>query len=166
MENKKQEEFTWVDYTKTCSQCKITKKIDDFHWVTKDRKTKRAECKKCGNKHSAKWYQNAEHRARHILNSKRRKYRNREFIHKYKVNHYCVDCGEKDPLVLDFDHRDRATKCFGICDSVHSGYSIKKIAEEIAKCDVRCANCHRRKTAKESRYYSYKVLHEGYEYIF
>lgn len=63
----------------------------------------------------------------------------------YLREHPCADCGETDPVVLEFDHlRD---KKFGI----GKGFRERKwesVLEEIAKCDVVCANCHRRRTAK------------------
>jgi len=64
--------------------------------------------------------------------------------------HPCVDCGESDPVVLDFDHRDRTAKRFNIADAVSCGASLKSVVAEILKCDVRCANCHRRKTYVEN----------------
>lgn len=67
----------------------------------------------------------------------------------FKALHPCVDCGEADPIVLDFDHRDRKTKRMGVADMVAQCMSIATIMSEIAKCDVRCANCHRRKTFTE-----------------
>lgn len=58
----------------------------------------------------------------------------------------CIDCGEKDPIVLEFDHRDTEKK-FKIVGKMLSGhYSWKSVYNEIQKCDIRCANCHRRKT--------------------
>lgn len=63
----------------------------------------------------------------------------------------CVDCGEKDPIVLDFDHR-RSRDKFKIVAKMLSGhYSWLSVKKEIDKCDVRCANCHRRKTYKEQK---------------
>lgn len=56
----------------------------------------------------------------------------------------CVDCGLKDPRALDFDHV-RGTKSFTIS---YGDYSPSRLLEEIAKCDVRCANCHRIQTAE------------------
>lgn len=65
----------------------------------------------------------------------------------------CKDCGEKDPIVLEFDHKDPKTKSFNIGDSY--GKSIDSIKEEILKCDIVCANCHRKRTAKMFNYYKY-----------
>ena len=63
----------------------------------------------------------------------------------YFLNHPCADCGEADPIVLEFDHlKDKA---FNIGASL-SGRSWASILDEIAKCDVVCANCHRRRTAR------------------
>jgi len=53
--------------------------------------------------------------------------------------HPCVDCGERDPLVLEFDHlRD---KCFGIAQGFRDR-NWQSILDEIAKCIVLCGNCH------------------------
>lgn len=57
----------------------------------------------------------------------------------------CRDCGETDPVVLDLDHlRD---KSFNIGDQL-AYRSWESILEEMAKCEVVCANCHRRRTAR------------------
>lgn len=66
-------------------------------------------------------------------------------ITEYLTHHPCVDCGEPDPIVLEFDHV-RGAKLFNLGDAVRLGYGIARIDEEINKCDVRCANCHRRVT--------------------
>jgi hypothetical protein len=68
----------------------------------------------------------------------------------------CVDCGEADIIVLDFDHVDRKTKCFTISGAIRTRVAIPKLKAEIAKCVVRCANCHRRKTANENG--SWRIL--------
>lgn len=72
----------------------------------------------------------------------------RQYALDHKLSHPCVDCGEADPRCLDFDHRDHATKSFNISDYTSSKRSIalSRLEAEIAKCDVRCANCHRKKT--------------------
>jgi hypothetical protein len=72
------------------------------------------------------------------------------FILEYLQGHCCVDCGESDPIVLEFDHRPNETKRFSIGDWRQSRYGFEAIKCEIAKCDVRCANCHRRVTYARS----------------
>lgn len=72
------------------------------------------------------------------------------YIGPYLLSHPCVDCGEKDILVLEFDHKDRKMKETEIRRIIENGGSLEKIINEIAKCDVRCANCHRRKTEFEN----------------
>jgi hypothetical protein len=94
----------------------------------------------------------AKHRERVIESAK--KYskivrdRIRAYIKDYLKTNPCVDCGETDPVILEFDHvRD---KDFNISDAARKGVSIKKLNDEIAKCEVRCANCHRKKTYERS----------------
>lgn len=61
----------------------------------------------------------------------------------------CLDCGIKNPIVLDFDHlRD---KKYNVAKMLSHGFSEKKFLEEIAKCEVRCSNCHRIKTAERRK---------------
>lgn len=58
----------------------------------------------------------------------------------------CKDCGETDIVVLEFDHlRDKE---FDIGNGKLRG--TQKLLEEINKCDIVCANCHRRRTAKRA----------------
>lgn len=67
----------------------------------------------------------------------------------YLNEHPCVDCGEADILVLEFDHRDASTKDNTIANMMVYAHSWERIEREIKLCDVRCANCHRRKTHKQ-----------------
>ena len=88
---------------------------------------------------------------------KRRKYRqdNTSRIHNYLLEHPCVDCGEDDPIVLEFDHlRDKKAT---ISRMVTNTRSWATITEEITKCEVRCANCHRKITAKRAQTFSFRV---------
>jgi len=80
--------------------------------------------------------------------SKLTRERIRAYITTYLKTNPCVDCGETDPVILEFDHiKD---KDFNISDAARKGVSIKKLKDEIAKCEVRCANCHRKKTYERS----------------
>lgn len=77
------------------------------------------------------------------LNAKKLRKRNREFIDNYLLSHSCVDCGKEDIDVLEFDHV-RGIKNIEVTTMIHSN-SIDKIKEEIEKCEVRCANCHKKR---------------------
>jgi len=70
----------------------------------------------------------------------------RAYLLSFLRAHPCVDCGEADPVVLDFDHTGDQPKLFSIAVAVRSGYSLTNVKREMDKCDVRCANCHRRIT--------------------
>jgi hypothetical protein len=78
--------------------------------------------------------------------------RNKEFIAQYKMAHPCVDCGEGDIRCLDLDHRDRAQKFKSVSYLVKSRATLEKVKAEIAKCDVRCANCHRKRSHDEKHH--------------
>jgi len=56
----------------------------------------------------------------------------------------CMDCGETNPIVLDFDHLK--DKKYNVSRMIHDGFSWAAIKKEIAKCEVVCANCHRIRT--------------------
>jgi hypothetical protein len=78
------------------------------------------------------------------------KFLTRDHVDSYLREHPCIDCGEKDILVLDFDHV-RDIKLKSISAMLRQGATLDQIKLEIAKCDVRCANCHRRRHRFEER---------------
>ena len=85
---------------------------------------------------------------------KRFRQRKRARLVEYLRSHPCIDCGNTDVRVLEFDHR--GNKSFGIGNAVSSSHlSWEKILVEIAKCDVRCANCHRIRHAIENKWYDF-----------
>ncbi len=74
----------------------------------------------------------------------------RSELFKYLSTKACVDCGENDPVVLEFDHKGHSGKSKikfkSISDMLSGHYSWLSVNNEITKCEIRCANCHRRKT--------------------
>jgi bacterioferritin-associated ferredoxin len=60
----------------------------------------------------------------------------------------CIDCGETDPCVLEFDHVN-GIKDANISSMVRQGWGKQRMIAEIAKCVIRCANCYRRRTARQ-----------------
>src|SRR5690242_19712209 len=72
----------------------------------------------------------------------------RLFVDRFLSEHPCVDCRYSDPRALEFDHV-RGQKVFEISLGVVSGVPLPVLMEEIEKCDVRCANCHRLRHSKK-----------------
>ncbi len=145
---------------KKCSKCKIDKPLSEFNWKIRD--VKRAvHCRECSRKYirnhyeSNKSYYLRKAKKRNIVIRKAAK----EYIGNYLSTHPCIDCAESDILVLEFDHRDRKSKGGFVGVMVNNNATLKKVIEEISKCDVRCANCHRRKTEKENNSWklNYKI---------
>lgn len=75
--------------------------------------------------------------------------KNRKWIVELKSNTPCKDCGiQYHFCIMDFDHKDGEVKSFGIGKMSTRGKNL--IEQEIAKCDLVCANCHRMRTFKRS----------------
>jgi hypothetical protein len=74
--------------------------------------------------------------------------RNRALMLAHLLANSCVDCGESDVCVLEFDHV-RGRKRRTVSELVRDGVAPAVLLAEIGKCEVRCANCHRRKTARD-----------------
>jgi hypothetical protein len=105
-------------------------------------------CRPCRSAYGKEHYE--ANRARYIANGHARKeleLRKRfEYVVDYLRAHPCTDCGESDPLVLEFDHL--GDKEFNVSYGIQN-IGWKRVLEEIRKCDVVCANCHRRRTAAQ-----------------
>jgi hypothetical protein len=88
---------------------------------------------------------------------RRKDYRENTYtpLFEYLASHSCVDCGEADPIVLEFDHVDRNEKTAAVSEMIRDQRPWRVILEEIAQCQVRCANCHRRRTARQQGWFSY-----------
>lgn len=82
-------------------------------------------------------------RQKYIDQAASRRLRNRIYIRQLKEDGQCVDCKIKDWRVLDYDHLPGCEKLFEISTAPERGFSLEKIDKEIAKCVLRCANCHR-----------------------
>lgn len=87
----------------------------------------------------------------HLEMNKRKVQEKRRAVYLYLLEHPCVDCGESDPVVLEFDHVGEKKAEIG--KMISYSCRLDLIFEEISKCEVRCANCHKRKTAKDRGWY-------------
>ncbi len=89
------------------------------------------------------------HREHEHTRSKARRTNLVAWLAEYKKNKKCKHCGENHPACLDFHHRDPAKKDMSISQLVRTAPSMEKLLREIAKCDILCANCHRKEHYKE-----------------
>jgi len=80
---------------------------------------------------------------------KTRRERHAAIVGAIRAARCCQQCGEADPACLDFHHRDPSHKIFSVAFLASQGYSIDRIMAEIEKCDLLCANCHRKLEARQ-----------------
>ena len=134
-----------------CNHCHQVKLESEFNWRWKGLGKRQRTCRDCQKIQKNSWYErNKEtHKANTYENKQVKIQEGREYIRNYLLTHPCIDCGERDPIVLEFDHV-RGNKKSTVMLLVRNGYSLDVIQKEISKCVVRCANCHKRKTYKGS----------------
>lgn len=134
---------------KTCTKCKIEQSLSEFN---KRGKGLQPWCRTCNRARSRQYY--AKNRSKHIDTIRKRNEIRRNDVQQkiceYLSQHPCVDCGETDIVVLEFDHqRDKEMNVSRLVNS----YGWKRVQVEIEKCEVVCANCHRRRTATSQEFY-------------
>jgi len=132
----------------------VWKDPEDFNWRYRALGIRHPTCRECQKPFRKSWYEGSA-KARHLENvhARKRRVRNeaRAYVLSYLLNHPCESCGEPDPRVLEFHHLEGKDKA--ISELVAGGYSIDRIQEEIKKCSILCANCHRRLTVDERGWY-------------
>ena len=133
--------------TRKCYRCGQMKPLDDFAWRRRHKGQRDSFCRPCRSAYGKEHY--AANRQRHIDQAARVKRRLAQERTAYLIEFFktppCSDCGERDPVVLEFDHVGE--KSFDVGKAVHDR-SWQSIIDEIQKCEVVCANCHRRRTAR------------------
>jgi hypothetical protein len=135
---------------KRCTRCGVLWPITEFAYRVKSRGTRRSHCRSCTSEYGRRHYR--RNRETYLNKSWSRDRTDRldlrAWIYEYLRCHPCIDCGETDPVLLDFDHRESSEKIETVGFLVARGRREEAIAE-VSKCDIRCANCHRRRTAKQ-----------------
>lgn len=133
---------------KKCCSCQIIKDETEFHFRNISEGTHQPYCKKCKSIHD-KNYKNSDPEGwqkRRAINRKECRLRNKKLLLELLKTKTCVDCGESDPVVLDFDHVGKKKANIAVM-MVHCSWP--SILKEMSQCEIRCANCHRKKTAKQ-----------------
>jgi len=112
-------------------------------------------CKECKAERARVYRRKQGGRYRQVMGlaQEARRRENTERVFDYLATHPCVDCGEGDPLILEFDHV-QGVKRAPVANLLRA-CAWPAIAAEIEKCEVRCANCHRRKTARQLGWFAY-----------
>jgi hypothetical protein len=116
-----------------CCKCKVNPR----------RNNNSTYCKKCHNEYQKAYYKRKPENT--ITWTKNRSLEIRELVKSAK-NKPCVDCGKEYPYyVMDFDHI-KGDKKFNLSVAASKSTSLKRVQEEIDKCEVVCSNCHRERT--------------------
>jgi len=112
--------------------------LDVGGFMAKDAEERRAYFRE----YNKGWYR--RHKKRLIEKSKQPDKELRQWVNQYKSKLCCVMCGERHPACLQFHHRDRKEKSFTISEVIgqRRNLSVRKLEEEISKCDLLCGNCH------------------------
>lgn len=134
--------------TRDCPNCGPLPE-DSFAWKNKAKGRRASMCKTCHAAYSKIHYSAnlPKYKAKARIHGAANKAANRTLILDFLLTHPCVDCGESDIRVLQFDHRDRKLK--RASPGCLLNHSRRVLLLEIAKCDSRCANCHMRRTGNE-----------------
>jgi len=137
-----------------CGQERDTER--DFAWKNKAKGTRQRWCKYCQAEANRTHYQNNKqvYLDRATTRNARVNTENKQRLYAYLSSHPCVDCGQTDIRVLEFDHI-RGDKTLDIAKLLDRAISWSTIETEIAKCEVRCANCHRLKTMERGKWWRF-----------
>lgn len=127
-------------YEQGLRECQVCKAVKGLHFFYNRRDTDTHNgydklCSECLKQYKKEW---------HL----KRNVDVRIYLYQYRVDKGCVDCGIKDPRVLEFDHLKDKKFNLGKAHMI-SGLTVKEVKKEVRKCVVRCSNCHKIKTHNE-----------------
>ena len=127
---------------KKCYMCKEEKEDEKFSKKKASKDGLQSRCSECMSKTMLIVY----NKDRTTWNDrvKKQKGRKREWIDKIKQEKGCLICKESDPVCLEFHHKNPSTKEYNISFMACNCIGDERIKEEIEKCVVICANCHRK----------------------
>jgi len=136
---------------KRCAACGEQRSLTEFSWKNSRMGTRSAYCRPCMRQYVREHYsRNTDY---YVAKAKRSNAAYRDSVFRKVLEallaNPCVDCGEGDPLVLEFDHKDGESKECAISEMIRRQRACTAVEAEIAKCEIRCASCHRRRTARQ-----------------
>jgi hypothetical protein len=126
--------------TRRCGRCGRCRPEGDFNRHPRGRQ---GWCREC----FAEYFRQrrSKHRAQVRAAKMRRRDDARRLLLRCLASTPCTDCGERDPVVLEFDHVGEKRR--NVSALVAEGSSLSAIEAELAMCEVVCVNCHRKRTA-------------------
>lgn len=154
-----------------CSTCKESKPEEDFNWKVRDIK-RSTICKLCHKDYRHKHY--LDNRIKYITKARvyqsingRAHSQQQIYAYEYLLHNFCVDCGENNPILLQYDHKNPELKNFSISTGIKEGRSLQEIIEEIKLCDVRCVRCHTLRTSEQFNWHRwYGQLDNKYKNVY
>lgn len=152
-------------HTAICNSCKVEKSHEEFSWKDKKSAKRNTRCRQCIAEYFAQHYQ--KNKFTYISRAKKTnlvyRARNQEKLYDFLRDKSCIDCGFSDVRALDFDHKNPNDKKTDVSAMVRSAFSWDTIMEEINKCEIRCANCHRIKTAEQQNTFKHNKIVTEYQ---
>jgi hypothetical protein len=135
---------------KQCNRCKQALALDMFN--SKGKNKIQSYCKPCAREYAREnYHKNREANAdKQRLSKKARMNAIKVDVRKLKEDTPCMDCGVQYPYYcMDFDHVN-GKKVTHISEMIHNASAKWKIFSEITKCEIVCANCHRKRTHRRA----------------
>jgi hypothetical protein len=124
---------------KKCILCGVVKTLSDFNKKFKSTDGRQNKCRDCSKAYAKAHYE--ADKTYYVAKANKRRLRLVAEINEYKANKGCWHCSENEPCCLDLHHV--GNKDFTVALSINR-VSTDLIWKEIEKCEVLCANCHRK----------------------
>lgn len=127
---------------KSCIGCNKELALSEFSFKNKTKGILQSRCKTCYNEYNRSYYRAGEYtKQRDRVKNNNKLLRQR--FRAWKEHQQCCVCGESAVECLDFHHTDPSSKEGNLARAVDFG-SWDRVMEEVAKCVIVCANCHRK----------------------
>lgn len=136
---------------KYCPKCDTTLSVEKFSKSSSRKDGLNSYCKECHAVYRREHYE--KNKQKYIKKSARWRRKQRIRFYTWLKTQKCTDCENNDFRVLEFDHV-LGDKSYNISKKIE-GSLLETLQEELDKCEIVCANCHRIRTAERDGYYKY-----------
>jgi len=127
---------------KICGDCKRELPTSQFGKNRAKASGLQYRCRSCQAAYKKEWYKT--HKQQVLDRNSRNKNRIRNYVRNLKIQGTCNRCSESDPSCLVFHHTEPDQKEINISRLARDGCSLSRLKEELEKCELLCANCHRK----------------------